>query len=91
MISRALRRVKSLDRRLLRGLILLSVLRGVGWVLAFSRHYFPAPDLADAFALTFARDFSPLYAPEVVDRHRRDRHRYWEQPRDPWSFIPRPQ
>ena len=41
MISRVLRRVKSLDQRLLRGLILLSVLGGLGWVLAFSRHHFP--------------------------------------------------
>ena len=38
MISRVLRRVKSLDQRLLRGLILLSVLGGLGWALAFSRH-----------------------------------------------------
>ncbi len=44
-----------------------------------------SPDLSDALALTLVRDFSPLYSPEVVDRHRRDRHRHWEQ-RDPWSF-----
>jgi hypothetical protein len=42
MISRALRRVKSLDQRSLRVLILLGAIGVLGWVLVFSRHYFPS-------------------------------------------------
>jgi hypothetical protein len=44
-----------------------------------------SPDLADALALTFAIDYSALYEPEVAV-HRRHRHRWWEQPKDPWSI-----
>jgi hypothetical protein len=42
MISRALRRVKSLDQRSLRVSILLGAIGVLGWVLVFSRHYFPS-------------------------------------------------
>ncbi len=55
MISRVLRWVTSLDRRFLQGLILLGVIGVLGWVLAFSRHYFPSsweePLLAGASVL----------------------------------------
>ena len=44
-----------------------------------------SPDLGDALALTFAIDQSALAQQAFNDRHR-DRYRYWEQPRDPWSI-----